>query len=167
MSSPKKRLSQQLEELATPAFRRTDLSAADMRHARGILEKKKAYIVDCDGVIYHSNRLLPGAREFVRWLHNTKKSYIFLTNSSDKNPKEMAEKFARLGLDFVDETHFFTSAMATACFLSAQKGSGARAYVIGQDALRDALTEKGILCVSEQSAEMSNPDFVVMVSRIS
>lgn len=169
VSSPNKtkRLTQHMEELATPAYRRSDLSAADMRHARSVLEKKSAYIVDCDGVIYHSNRLLPGAREFVRWLHNTKKNYIFLTNSSDKTPKEMAEKFAKLGLDFVDDSHFFTSAMATASFLALQKGSGSRAFVVGQDALRLALTEKGILCVTEQSAEMSNPDFVVMVSTLS
>jgi len=150
------------EELATPAYRRSDLSAADMRHARSVLEKKTAYIVDCDGVIYHANRLLPGAREFVRWLHNTRKNYVFLTNSSDKTPKEMAEKFAKLGLDFVDDSHFFTSAMATASFLAHQKGSGARAFFVGHDALRQALNEKGIVCVGEQSAEMSNPDFVVM-----
>ena len=150
------------EELATPSHRRSDLSAADMKHARYVLEKKNAYIIDLDGCIYMQHRLLPGAKEFVRWLHNSKKNYVFLTNSSDKTPKEMAEKFHRLGLDFVDESHFFTSAMATAAFVADQKGGGSRAFVIGQDALRSALSEKGIFCISEQSAEMSNPDFVVM-----
>jgi len=139
-----------------------DLSAADMRHAKQLLEKKTAYIVDCDGVIYHSDKLLPGAREFVWWLHSSKKRYVFLTNSSDKTPAEMCKKFARLGLSWVTEEHIFTSAMATAKFLAMQKSGGARAFVIGEPALVTALTEKGIVCVDEASAEMSNPDFVVM-----
>jgi len=142
-------------ELATPSHRRMDLSAADMRFARSLLEKKKAYIVDCDGVIYHSNKLLPGAREFCWWLHSSQKRYVFLTNSSDKTPAEMCKKFARLGLDWVREDNIFTSAMATAKFLAAQKGGGARAFVIGEEALVAALTDKGIECVDEASAEMS------------
>lgn len=150
-------------ELASPSFRRRDMSKADMHHAKSVLEHKRAFIIDCDGVIYHSNRLLPGAREFVQWLHDTDKRYIFLTNSSDKTPKEMCNKFIhQLGFSFVTEEHFYTSALATAQFLKAQKGAGSRAYVIGQPALREALQEVGVLCVSQKSADMSTPDFVVM-----
>jgi NagD protein len=151
-----------LKELATPSHRRMDISAADMRHAKNLLQKKNAFIVDCDGVIYHSDRLLPGAREFVWWLYSTQKKFIFLTNSSDKTCAELANKFAKLGLDFVDETRFFTSAMATAAFLASQKDGGARAFVVGQTALKDALKDKGLIVVSEKNAEISNPDFVVM-----
>ena len=35
-----------------------------------------------DGVIYHGNRILPGVEEFIRWLHDEKKDYLFLTNNS-------------------------------------------------------------------------------------
>jgi len=112
-------------------------------------------------VLYQGDRLLPGAREFVWWLHASGRKFLFLTNASDRTPAEMVAKFHRLGLDFVHESHFLTSAMTTASFLFAEKGPGSRAYVIGERALRDALTEKGILVVNEASAEMSNPDFVV------
>ncbi|KAH9261628.1 TIGR01457 family HAD hydrolase [Batrachochytrium salamandrivorans] len=150
-------------ELASPSFRRRDMSAADMHHAKQVLSGKRAFIIDCDGVIYHSSKLLPGAKEFVQWLHDTGKRYIFLTNSSDKTPQEMRDKFIhQLGFDFVTEDHFFTSALATAQFLKSQKGAGSRAYVIGQPALHEALKESGIHSVSQQSAEMSAPDFVVV-----
>ncbi len=33
------------------------------------LRKKKGFICDMDGVIYHGNRLLPGVKEFVDWLY--------------------------------------------------------------------------------------------------
>jgi len=36
--------------------------------ALGELQAKLAFICDMDGVLYHGNRLLPGAAEFVAWL---------------------------------------------------------------------------------------------------
>ena len=47
------------------------------------LKDKKAFISDMDGVIYHGNNLLPGAIEFINWLKDNNKKYLFLTNSSD------------------------------------------------------------------------------------
>ena len=79
------------------------------------LRKKKGFICDMDGVIYHGNRLLPGVKEFVDWLYAEKKHFLFLTNSSERSPKELQQKLKRLGLD-VDESHFYTSALATARF---------------------------------------------------
>ena len=49
------------------------------------LMRKKAFISDMDGVIYHGNLLLPGVREFVNWLEANGKEYIFLTNSSERS----------------------------------------------------------------------------------
>lgn len=47
---------------------------------------KRGYICDMDGVIYHGNRLLPGVKEFVDWLYQEDKKFLFLTNSSSKTP---------------------------------------------------------------------------------
>ena len=94
------------------------------------LMRKKAFISDMDGVIYHGNLLLPGVREFVDWLEKNGKEYIFLTNSSERSPKELKQKLHRLGLD-VGEEHFYTSALATASYLKSQCPGGS-AYVIGE-----------------------------------
>ena len=48
------------------------------------LRQKKGFICDMDGVIYHGNRLLPGVKEFVDWLNREGKSFLFLTNSSER-----------------------------------------------------------------------------------
>ena len=93
------------------------------------LRQKKGFICDMDGVIYHGNRLLPGVKEFVDWLYREKKNFLFLTNSSERSPKELQQKLRRMGLD-VDESHFYTSALATARFISSQ-APGCSAYVIG------------------------------------
>lgn len=119
-----------------------------------IANSKKGFISDMDGVIYHGNKLLPGVREFVDWLHSENKEFLFLTNSSERSPKELSQKLKRMGLD-VSEDHFYTSAMATASFLQSQCPDGS-AYVIGEPGLVYALYEAGI------SMNDYNPDYVVV-----
>ncbi len=119
-----------------------------------VLQQKKAFICDMDGVIYHGNQLLPGAREFVNWLQQEKKNFLFLTNSSERSPRELSQKLARLGIE-VDETHFYTSALCTAAFLASQKPNGS-AYVIGEAGLIQALYEAGF------SMNNVDPDYVVI-----
>ena len=81
------------------------------------LRSKKAFLCDMDGVIYHGNRIIPGAERFIDWLKRENKKYLFLTNGSGKSPRELSEKLARMGLE-ITEDHFFTSAQATASRVS-------------------------------------------------
>ena len=99
--------------------------------------EKKGFICDMDGVIYHGNRILPGVAEFIRWLHDEDKEYLFLTNNSGYTPRELNQKLARMGLD-VPEEHFYTSALATAAFLKEQ-APGCSVFVIGEAGLLNAL----------------------------
>lgn len=115
---------------------------------------KRGVICDMDGVIYHGSRLLPGAREFIDWLESNDMRFLFLTNSSERSPRELSEKLRRLGLD-VSEEHFLTSAMATAGFLASQRPNGS-AFVIGQPALINAIYGAGY------SMNDVNPDYVVV-----
>ena len=119
-----------------------------------ILRSKKGFICDMDGVIYHGNKLLPGVKEFVDWLYREEKNFLFLTNSSERSPKELQIKLARMGLE-VDESHFYTSALATAKFISSQ-APGCSAYVIGGAGLVTALHDTGI------TMNDVDPDYVII-----
>ena len=118
------------------------------------MKAKKAFICDMDGVIYHGNRLLPGVVEFVNWLKAEQKKFLFLTNSSERTPRELQMKLRHMGID-VDEEHFYTSALATAAFLHSQKPRGS-AYVIGQAGVVNALYDAGY------TMNDINPDYVVI-----
>jgi NagD protein len=120
---------------------------------------KAGFIIDMDGVVYHGDRLLPGAREFVGWLRTEKKKFLFLTNSSSRTPRELQHKMKRLGVD-VGEEHFYTSALATAAFLSSQQPGGS-AFVIGDAGLVNALYDAGFT-MNEVS-----PDYVVVGETVS
>ncbi len=116
--------------------------------------EKKGFICDMDGVIYHGNKILPGVREFIEWLHKEKKEYLFLTNNSGYTRVELNRKLARMGLD-VPEERFYTSALATAAFLKEQS-PGCSVYVIGEAGLFNALYDAGIVMNDV------NPDYVVV-----
>ena len=116
--------------------------------------QKKGFICDMDGVIYHGNRILPGVAEFIQWLHDENKEYLFLTNNSGYTPRELQQKLARMGLD-VQEEHFYTSALATAAFLKEQS-PGCSVFAIGEAGLLNALYDAGI------TMNDVNPDYVVV-----
>ena len=116
--------------------------------------RKKGFICDMDGVIYHGNRILPGVAEFIQWLHEENKEYLFLTNNSGYTPRELNQKLARMGLD-VPEEHFYTSALATAAFLREQ-APGCSVFAIGEAGLLNALYDAGI------TMNDVNPDYVVV-----
>ena len=115
---------------------------------------KKGFICDMDGVIYHGNQILPGVREFIQWLHDENKEYLFLTNNSGYTPRELNQKLARMGLD-VPEEHFYTSALATAAFLREQ-APGCSVFAIGEAGLLNALYDAGI------TMNDVDPDYVII-----
>jgi len=115
---------------------------------------KKGFICDMDGVIYHGNEILDGVHEFVTWMLEHDKKFVFLTNSPERTPHELSMKLERMGLS-ISADHFYTSAMATAEFLHSQ-APGCTAYVIGEAALSKALYDKGIYMND------INPDYVVI-----
>lgn len=114
----------------------------------------KGFICDMDGVIYHGNRILPGAADFVNWLRQNKKEFLFLTNNSGYTKRELQQKLARMGME-VSEEHFYTSALATASFLKEQS-PGCSVYAIGEAGLLNALYDAGI------TMNDVNPDYVVI-----
>ena len=118
------------------------------------IKNKVGFICDMDGVIYHGSRVLDGVTDFINWMIENDKKFVFLTNSAERTPHELSMKLERMGLN-VSPDHFYTSAMATAEFLNCQK-PGCTAYVIGEAALTKALYDRQIYMNDV------NPDYVVV-----
>ncbi|MCB0686494.1 MAG: HAD family hydrolase [Saprospiraceae bacterium] len=115
---------------------------------------KHGFLIDMDGVIYSNNDLIPGADTFIRNLQDQDIPFLFMTNNSQRTPRDGVNKLAALGIH-VDESRMFTSAMATAAFLARQKPNGT-AYVLGEGGLITSLLANGI------SMAEKDPDFVVV-----
>ena len=118
------------------------------------VRNKTGFIIDMDGLIYHGNQLIPGATDFIGWLERERKKFLFLTNGSERSPRELQQKLERLGIG-VGEEHFYTSALATAAFLKSQRPGGG-VFVIGESGLINALYDAGF------TMNDINPDYVVV-----
>lgn len=114
----------------------------------------RGFLIDMDGVIYRGSEVIDGAIDFIDRLRKHSLPFIFVTNNSQRTPIDIATRLQRLGFD-VHQENVYTSALATAQYLSDQKPSGT-AYVIGEGGLLTALHAVGYAIVD------SSPDYVVI-----
>lgn len=114
----------------------------------------ECWLTDMDGVLWHEGRALPGAADFLARLAERGRRYLVLTNNSTFTPRDLSARLERAGL-LVSEEAIWTSALATADFLSRQLPNGS-AYVVGETGLTTALYEAGFTMTD------GDPDFVVL-----
>ena len=101
---------------------------------RGPIE---CWLTDMDGVLVHEGVPIPGANRFLSALTKSGKRFLVLTNNSIYTPRDLHVRLRGAGLHVPPEA-IYTSAMATADFLSVQRPEGT-AYVIGEAGLTTAL----------------------------
>jgi len=99
-------------------------------------------LIDLDGVLFHGERVLPGAEAFLRCLEQC--PHVFLTNNPIRTPEEVADGLAAMGLPRPAPEHILTSALATARWLSHWK-PGFRYFAVGAAGLDAALRTVGEL----------------------
>lgn len=114
----------------------------------------KTWLLDMDGVLVHEEQALPGAQTFIDRLREKELPFLVLTNNSIYTRRDLSARLSRAGLE-VPERKIWTSAVATAQFLSSQAPEAA-AYVVGEAGLTTALHEVGYTLTD------TNPDFVVL-----
>jgi NagD protein len=115
---------------------------------------KKGFLIDMDGVIYSGDTLIPGADSFIKSLQEQNIPFSFMTNNSQRTPLDTVNKVAKMNIN-IEEQNVYTSAMATAWFLSFMKPKGS-AYVLGEGGLITSLLQQGFTMAN------SNADFVVV-----
>lgn len=115
---------------------------------------KMNYLIDMDGVLVQGKKMIPGADAFIESLKKNDIKFLVLTNNSIYTQVDLAHRLQNNGLD-IEANQIFTSAMATANFMKAQKEYGS-AFVIGESGLNVAIHNIGYILTNE------DPDFVVL-----
>lgn len=119
--------------------------------------EKTVFLLDMDGTIYLGDRLIYGAKEFLRAIKDQGKRYIFLTNNSSKSKEIYVEKLNKLGIEARKE-EVFTSGEATTMYLKKQK-PGARIYLLGTKSLEEEFEREGFILQKERHKDI---DYVVL-----
>ncbi|KAH9029604.1 2-phosphoglycolate phosphatase [Lactarius pseudohatsudake] len=131
---------------------------------RELLDKYDTWMLDCDGVLWHGDRLIDGAVQVLEILRShtfsgiwltcisirsfalvAGKRVLFVTNNATKSRPNYKKKFDGLGIEaHVDEV--FGSAYAAAVYLSSVLNfpNDKKVYVIGMSGLEDELRSEGV-----------------------
>ncbi len=115
------------------------------------LQQLTTYLIDLDGVIYRGETLIPGAKEFIQWLDDKDKKYLFLTNNSFASEQQVVDKLARLGIA-TNQAHVLGAAQAAVQNI-AHRLPNAKVYIVGESPLSDMVRSYGL--------KVANPDWQV------
>ena len=114
----------------------------------------RLFLLDMDGTVYLGSRLLPGSLDFLRYLGETGRDHLFLTNNSSRNAQYYAQKLTKLGWP-AQPGEILTSGEATALYLGGLKPA-ARVYLLGTPDRETEFAAHGFVLTDE------NPDYVVL-----
>ena len=114
-----------------------------------------SWLCDMDGVLVREGVMVPGADRFVKALLHGGRSFLVLTNNSMYTRRDLSARLNFGGLN-VPEDHIWTSALATAGFLAAQRPGGS-AFVIGEVDRRTGLLRKETVRVIDDRGPNETP----------
>jgi 4-nitrophenyl phosphatase len=120
----------------------------------------KGFIIDMDGVLYRGSVAIPEAAPFLAALEALGMPYMMATNNATATPGDYVRKLDDMGIPLRPE-QVFTSALATANYLKATFQRGTRVFVVGMEALREAVYGDGYFVESWADADVvvSGADF--------
>jgi HAD superfamily hydrolase (TIGR01457 family) len=119
-----------------------------------MIGKIRCFVLDMDGTVYLGSRLLPGALEFIEYLRQTQRDFLFVTNNSSRHAGYYANKLTKLGIE-CDAANILTSGEATAFYINTLK-KGARIFLLGTSELEEEFQSQGFTLTADA------PDFVVL-----
>lgn len=103
------------------------------------------FLLDCDGVLWRGNHLLPHIVETLDTLKQLHKRVLFVTNNASKSRREYVAKFTKLGIPNVKPDDIVSSAYAAAAYFAAlspaQRG---KVLVLGATGLAEELRDAGV-----------------------
>ncbi len=121
------------------------------KDASSLLDKK-LYLFDMDGTIYLDEDLFEGVESLLKQIESRGGNYVFITNNSSRSVKDYVAKLHRLGLEFVTEDNFFTSAQASVILMK-QKHANDLIYLQGTKSFVEEFKKSGLKVTDEYNEE--------------
>lgn len=114
------------------------------------LRKPQGLLIDLDGTLYHGERRIDGADEWIASLRECGLPFLFVTNNSTAAPELVAARLERMGITArADEV--VTSAQAAAAYI-AEHSPGATVHIVGEAGLKLAAADAGLQLVDNGEA---------------
>ncbi|KZE73785.1 HAD family hydrolase [Paenibacillus elgii] len=111
---------------------------------------RHGFLLDLDGTLYHGDRPIPYAAEFIRWLREKGYPFLYVTNNSSRTPEQVAAHLIKTGIEAKPE-EVLTSSQAAVMYLQETGARNGRVLYIGEEGLRTALKDGGFEPVTEDA----------------
>ncbi|XP_077976676.1 glycerol-3-phosphate phosphatase-like [Styela clava] len=121
----------------------TIINADSQEIASKIIKENDFFLFDCDGVLWTTGHIYPGAAEVIHKLHALGKRVLFVTNNSTKTRQQYYEKIIQYQIEASLEDIFCTS-YTTALYLKHHVKKGEKVYIMGSSAVAEELENVGI-----------------------
>ncbi|MGD8397825.1 MAG: HAD-IIA family hydrolase [Anaerolineae bacterium] len=108
----------------------------------------QALIVDIDGTLLRGPVPLPGIPRFSTFLRSRQIPYVVVSNNATETATAYQARLASHGIE-IHADQILTAGAATADYLAAELGAGARLYVIGEAALTSVLQRAGFVLLAD------------------
>ncbi|MBN2309144.1 MAG: HAD-IIA family hydrolase [Candidatus Hydrogenedentes bacterium] len=118
------------------------------------LSNLRHLFLDMDGTVYLGSRLIPGAPEFVAYLRESGRRYLFFTNNPSADAAQYSAKLAGMGID-AGPDNILTAGEATARYLAGDTPYR-KVYVLGTPSFEEELCAAGLVLDGD------SPDAVVL-----
>lgn len=113
------------------------------------LHEIQYFLLDMDGTVFLGPHAIPGAPEFIRFLRETGRRYLFFTNNPSGDAAQYSKKLCGMGIDATPED-ILTAGEATARYL-AHETPYRRLYVLGTPSFEAELRRWGLEPVQENA----------------
>ena len=107
----------------------------------------KGFLIDLAGVIHNKDELIKGAKETIALLKDNGYKYKFMSNTTQKRRKTIANKLRKLGLD-IKEEDIFTPPIAAINFLLQKPDP--RCFLLSIGDIDEEFKEHGIILAEDE-----------------
>ena len=115
-----------------------------------LLQKYRHFLLDCDGVLWHSATAIRGAREAVARIRAAGADVVFVTNNATKTREAYLAKFEQLGFAGVAVREVNTSGSAAAEYCA--RAGLTKVFCIGEAGVTDECRALGLEVVADDAA---------------
>ncbi|CAH1761863.1 14634_t:CDS:2 [Entrophospora sp. SA101] len=121
------------------------IKLSDIPAYKEFIEKYETFLLDCDGVIWQTNKVFPGVVETLSYLRKNGKQILFVTNNAMKSRAQYLEKFKKLNIEAYEDEIFGSSYVAAYYIKNVLNfPKDKKVYVFGESGMVDELNTQGI-----------------------
>ncbi|RIB02303.1 2-phosphoglycolate phosphatase [Gigaspora rosea] len=119
------------------------IKLCNISHYQSFIDKFDTFLLDCDGVLWRGNDIIPGF--IFSFVYFIGKKLLFITNNSAKSRANYLEKFKKLNIEAYED-EIFCSSYASAYYLKnvLKFPKEKKIYIVGESGIADELALEGI-----------------------